>query len=404
MLTPEYITKITEQSEEHAADLRQYIVRQIIRRLMERIGRGESYLFTAADKWQIDVLQDAGMLLEDIRAELSKYTKKQDAELKSAMEDAGITALKYDDTIYEAAGLSPAPLRQSPHLIRLMERNYNLAQSEMRNYTRTMAEESQKLYINACNSAYQLVTSGAVSYSTAVTQAVEEAISGGGTVKYPSGHVDTLETAITRAVRTGINQATGDIQMRRMEEMDWDIIGTTAHLGARTGDGGPNHTNHLWWQGQFFTRTGRNPQFPDFRETTGYGKVDGLCGANCRHGFFPGDGKHNPYESFKTLDNEKAERLQKKQRELERRIRASKRELLGLKEAIDGCTDDETRFKLQQEYDRKAGLLRRRNKAYKQFCQENGLKPLNERLKVAKWSRAEAADANSAARRYDALL
>lgn len=401
MLTPEYITQITEQSEEYAAELRQYIVRQIIRRMMNRIGRGEAYLFTVTDKWQIDVMQDAGVLLSDIRSELAKYTKRQEAELKSAMEDAGIKALKYDDAIYEAAGLSPTPLRQSPHLIRLMERNYNLAKSEMRNYTRTTAEESQKLYINACNTAHQLVTSGVVSYSTAVRQAVEEAISGGGTVKYPSGHVDTLETAVARAVRTGINQATGDMQMRRMEEMDWDIVGTTAHLGARTGDGGPDHTNHLWWQGQFFTRTGRNPQFPDFRDTTGYGMVDGLCGANCRHGFFPGDGQHNPYGGFRTLDNEKAERLQKNQRTIERRIRASKRELLGLKEAIDGCTDNETRFELQQEYARKAGLLRRRNKAYKQFCQENDLKPQSERLRTAKWGRKEASEASAAAKRFD---
>ena len=28
-------------------------------------------------------------------------------------------------------------------------------------------------------------------------------------------------------------------------------------------------------------------EYPDFTETTGYGKVDGLCGANCRHSFRP---------------------------------------------------------------------------------------------------------------------
>ena len=26
----------------------------------------------------------------------------------------------------------------------------------------------------------------------------------------------------------------------------------SAHLGARTGDGGENHTNHFWWQGKFY--------------------------------------------------------------------------------------------------------------------------------------------------------
>lgn len=384
MLTPDYLMRITEQSEEYAGELRSYIVRQIIRRMMNRIGRGEAYLFTATDKWQIDILQDAGILLADIRMELVKYTKRQDAELIAAMEDAGIVALKADDAIYKAAGLSPVPLKQSPHFIRLMERNYEATRAELRNFTKTTAEEAQKLYLLACDTAYQLVTSGAVPYSAAVQQAVRDAISGGGTVKYPSGHVDTLETAVTRAVRTGINQATGDIQLRRMEEMDWDIIGTTAHLGARTGDGGMDHTNHLWWQGQFYTRTGSTPKLPNFYKTTGYGKVDGLCGANCRHGFFPGDGKNNPYASFNTMDNTKAEVLQKRQRELERRVRSTKRELAGLKAAIDGCEDNGIKFDLKQQYDRKKALLKSRNEKYREYCRENGLKELRERLKIAK--------------------
>ena len=124
MLTPEYLSKVTEQSEQYAGELRSYIIRQIIRRMMERIGRGEAYLFTATDKWQIDILQDAGILLEDIRAELIKYTRRQDAELMAAMEEAGIITLKADDAIYESAGMSPVPLKQSPHLARLMAVSY----------------------------------------------------------------------------------------------------------------------------------------------------------------------------------------------------------------------------------------------------------------------------------------
>ena len=54
-------------------------------------------------------MQEAGYLLEDITAELSKYTKRQEKEIKAAMEDAGIKALEYDHKIYEAAGLSPMP-------------------------------------------------------------------------------------------------------------------------------------------------------------------------------------------------------------------------------------------------------------------------------------------------------
>lgn len=401
MLTPEYLQRITEQSEEYASQLRTYIINLLLRRIGARLGRGASYLFTASDKWQIGVLQEAGELLEDIQKQIISFTKLQEKEVKAAMEEAGIKALQYDDKVYQEAGLTPMPLRKSPVMVRQMQREFEATNGEIRNFTRTTAVEAQKLYINECDNAYRLVTSGAVSYSQAVQEAINNAISGGGTVTYPTGHKDTLETAVARSVRTGISQATGSIQMTRMEEMDWDIILTSAHLGARTGDGGMNPTNHLWWQGQFFSRTGRTKQFPDFVKSTGYGTVTGLCGANCRHSFGPGDGVNNPFADLQTEDNERIESLNKKQRALERRIRKTKQELVGMKTAVDGAEDETLKFELQQEYDRKAALLRRQNAAYNDFCKDNNLKKLTERLNIAKWNREQAAAVNGAATRYE---
>lgn len=401
MLTPEYLQRITEQSEEYASWLRTYIINQIVRRIGARLGRGVDYLFTATDRWQIEVLQESGQLLEDIQKQIVIFTKLQDKEVQKSMEDAGIKALQYDDKIYQEAGLTPVPLKESPVLIRQMQREYEATNGEIRNFTRTTAVEAQRLYINECDNAYRLVTSGAVSYTQAVKESIDNAISGGGTVTYPTGHKDTLETAVARSVRTGISQATGSIQLTRMIEMDWDIILTSAHLGARTGDGGMNPTNHLWWQGQFFSRTGRTKQFPDFVKSTGYGTVTGLCGANCRHSFGPGDGVNNPFADLQTEDNERIEALNKKQRALERRIRKTKQELVGMKTAVDSVKDEPLKFELQQEYDCKAALLRRQNAAYNDFCRENDLKKLTERLNIAKWNREQAAAANGAATRYN---
>ena len=404
MLTPDYIRDITERSEANASQLRSSIINLLVRRMMARLGRGANYLFTAADRWQIEVLQEAGQLLEDIQKELTSFTRVQEKEVKAAMEEAGIKALKYDDKIYTDAGLSPTPLRRSPVMLRQMQRAYEATNGEICNFTRTTALEAQKTYINECDNAYTMVTSGAMSYTQAVKQAIDNAISDGGTVKYPTGHKDTLETAVARSVRTGISQATGDIQMTRMIEMDWDIILTSAHLGARTGDGGQNPSNHLWWQGQFFTRTGANRQFPDFYTSTGYGTIEGLCGINCRHNYGPGDGVNNPFSNIDTEDNNRIEELTKKQRELERRVRKTKRELVGMKEAVDGAQDEPLKFELQQQYDRKAALLRRQNDAYNTFCKDNNLKKLTERLDIAQWNRQQSAAANGAATRYNNAL
>lgn len=400
MLEPHYLQQIVDGAEQIASELHEYIIRQIIDRMMARIGRGESYLLTSSDRWRIEALQDAGYLLEDITAELAKYTKRQEKEIKAAMEEAGVKALEYDDKIYQAAGLSPVPLTQSPALIRMMERNYNATLGEWRNYTRSTAQAAQKLFLNECDLAYNKVMSGAIAYNQAVREAIEAAVSGGVYVDYPTGHRDTIETATARAVRTGIAQAAGDISIKRMKEMDWDIILVSAHIGARTGDGGQNPGNHLYWQGSFYSRTGRDKRFPNFYEVTGYGTGEGLCGWNCRHSFGSGDGVNNPYKDIQTADNVRMEKLEQRQRALERRVRKTKREVMGLQEAVEKCQDDAARFELQQILDRKSYLLSKQNKAYSEFCKENDLRPLNERLQIARWSREQAAKARGAARRY----
>lgn len=399
MLSPDYLRKIAEGSEEIASQLHTDMIRQIVDRMMVRIGRGDNYLFTSSDQWRIQLLQDAGYLLEDITAEIAKCTKRQEKEIKAAMEEAGIKALEYDHRIYKAAGLSPAPLEKSPQLIRLMERNYHSTVGEWKNYTRTTAEASQRLFINECNNAYNLVSSGAVSYTQAVRDAIDHVAADGVIVQYPSGHRDTIETAVARAVRTGVAQATGDISLKRMEEMGWDIILVSAHIGARTGNGGLNPGNHLWWQGQFYSRTGKHKRFPPFSQT-GYGTGEGLCGWNCRHSFGSGDGKNNPYKDIQTANNYEIEQLEKRQRLLERRIRKTKREVMGLQEAVNTCQDKTLKSEMQRQLDRKSYLLQQQNTAYNEFCKNNDMQPLNERLYIAKWNHKQAQKARAAAKRY----
>lgn len=392
MQDPEYLLHVSEGAEEIAEQLHRDIINRIIERVMYRIGRGEDYLLTATDKWQIEVLEDSGYLLEDIQKEIASKTKLQQKEVKEAMEDAGVKAMIYDDKIYQSAGLSPTPLTESPYMVRLMQRNYEATLIEWKNFTRTMANASQQVYIKAVDKAYNLTASGTVSYTQAVKEAINDIAKDGVVVNYPSGRKDTIETATLRAVRTGISQATGDIQMARMEEMDWDIVLVSSHIGARP--------DHQVWQGKFYSRSGKSKKYPDFRRSTGYGTVTGLCGANCRHSFGPGDGENNPFEQYDSEKNRKAYELQQRQRTLERRIRKTKREVMGKKTAVDNAQDDKLKFELDLEYQKKAALLQKQNKAYNDFCEQNNLKRLSDRIQIAKWDRWQAAAARGAAKRY----
>lgn len=399
MLSPEYLLRVSEGGEAIAETLHDEIIKQIVERVAIRLDRGDDYILTARDKWQIEVLQDSGVLREEIEKILAKHTGLMQEEIAEAMEDAGVNAIDFDNEIYKAAGLSPMPLTQSPYLIRLMQRTYEATVGDWINFTRTTADAAQQAFIAACDNAYMQVASGAVGYGQAYTDAINKLVESGVVVTYPTGHTDTIETATLRCIRTGVSQATAEITDARMEEMDWDIILVSSHLGARVTDKS-DFTNHYWWQGKFYSRTGRDKRFPPF-SVCGMGNVQGIHGANCRHSHGPGDGEFNPYDQYDSEENRKEYELQQRQRVMERRIRDSKRKCMGLKHGLDNATTDESKALLQEEYSKQASLLQKRNKAYSDFCEENNLKRLNERVTIAQWDRKQAAHARAAAKRAE---
>lgn len=398
MLTPDYLLRISEGAEQIASELHSEIVERIVERIAIRLGRGDDYILTPIDKWQLEVLVDAGYLLEDLQELIAKKTRLQRSEIKQAFEDAGVKSADYDDEVYKAAGLSPTPLLQSPHMIRLLQRGYEATQGEWINFTRTTAQAAQQLFIRECDKAYHLVSSGALGYAQAVKEAVDTIAADGVVVTYPSGHTDTIETATLRAVRTGISQSCAEITDARMDEMDWDIILVSAHLGARVTDR-EDYTNHYWWQGKFYSKSGADDRFPSF-EVCGMGDVQGIHGANCRHSHGPGDGVHNPFKQFDAEENAKLYELQQHQRLLERRIRKTKREVMAEKKFVDTVTDPETKSVMETEYQKKAALLQKQNAQYKEFCEKNNLKPLQDRLRIANWDRKQAAAARGAAKKH----
>lgn len=393
MLTPSYLLHAVEPAEEIAEKLHQDLVNRIVERILLRVQRGDNYILTAADKWQIETMQEAGFLLEDIQKEIAKATGYMVEEIRQAMEDAGVRALEYDDGIYKAAGLDPVPLVQSPHMIQLMQRDFEATVGEWGNFTRTTANACQQAYIRACDNAYHLAMSGALSASQAVKEAVAEAIEDGVYVQYPTGHRDTVETATARAVRTGISQASAHIQLAHMEEMGVDLVIVSSHLGARP--------SHYVWQGKVYSRSGASDKYPDFVSSTGYGSVTGLCGANCRHNFSPYfEGMENPFDQYDSEENQKQYELEQRQRTLERRIRNTKRETMNWKNAADSATDPALKSQFTAEYERKAALLQKQNKAYNDFCESTGQKKRSERIAIAKWDRSQAAQARAAAKKF----
>jgi len=390
MLTPKQLQEIADRMQPVLDELNNWIIQDIVKRVVARLEKFHQFEITTTSQWQAQVMIDAGGHLEDLQREIVSYTRKSNDEVRRIFQEAGLEAYEADAETMRQAGVDVPPLRQSPRIQKILEDTYQRTLGELRNYTRTTAVKSQQELIKALDLAHIKVMSGATSYNEAVRETIMDLAEHQAQVVYPTGHVDTLEVAVLRAVRTGTAQASGNMTMGLMDQYKWDIVLTSAHLGARYGDGGENPGNHSWWQGRFFSVSGKDERFPDFYECTGYGTGEGLCGWNCRHSFGPGDGEHNPWKHYDAEENKKAYDLSQDQRKQERDIRKQKRKVMALKEAIDACTDPDMKRTLQEAYNAEYDKLGNMNSRYNAFCDENGLPRLADRLQVAEWNYKEA--------------
>lgn len=395
MITPEQFQEIGETLLPLLDDLTEWIARDMIERFMIRFGRGEEKLLTGTDEWQAWVLEQAGGNLDEIQKALAKSTGKSQQEIAKIFKGSGIQAAKADA---EAAAVTFSGL--SPGMMAIITDAYERTVGEISNITRTTAGATNQAFIGICDAAYWKVRTGAQSYTAAMLDGIKELGQVQPIVRYPSGHKDTLEVAVLRCIRTGVAQSSGNMTIQQCKDMGWNHVLVSQHLGARVSDT-DSIADHAGWQGKVYCIDGKDAQFDNLLDATGYPENPlGLCGYNCRHSFTPflPGVSQNHNKPIDTEANRRAYELSQTQRAMERRIRAQKRKCTALHTAVKNCEDPAAKAKLQEKYVQSAKRLQDQNAAYTKFCADNDLKPYHERLAVAGWDRSAASTASAAAR------
>lgn len=395
MITPEQFQEIGETLLPLLDELTEWITQDMIERFMIRFGRGEEKLLTGTDEWQVWVLKQAGGNLDEIQKALAKSTGKSQQEIAKIFKDSGIQAAKADA---EAAAVTFSGL--SPGMMAIITDAYERTVGEISNITRTTAGTTNQAFIDICDAAYWKVRTGAQSYTAAMLEGVKALGQVQPIVRYPSGHKDTLEVAVLRSIRTGVAQSSGNMTIQQCKDMGWNHVLVSQHLGARVSDTDPI-ADHAGWQGKVYCIDGKDAQFDNLLDATGYPENPlGLCGYNCRHSFAPflPGVSQNHNKPIDTEANRRAYDLSQTQRAMERRIRAQKRKCTALHAAVKNCEDPAAKAKLQEKYAQSAKRLQEQNAAYTKFCADNDLKPYHERLAVAGWDRSAASTASAAVR------
>ena len=380
------------------------ILSAVIRRILKM-----GYV-SEASKHQLEVLQAAGLLYDDIVQLIADRTDACTAQVRALFEDAGVQTVEMDNSLHEAAGALPIDIRQDSSTRQVLEAGYKKTLGTMRNLVSTTATQTQTAFIQTCDRIYMQVSSGAFSYQEAIMNALRALADTGAEVVYPTKHKDRMDVAVRRCVLTGVSQTAAAVSLRQAENAGCYLMEITAHSGAR-----PDHAK---WQGQLVTITGKDAGkiIDGLRVFTlseiGYGSGEGFKGWNCRHNwhaYYPGFSTPNyTQEELKKLDepcisyNGKLYteyEVSQMQRAQERRVRAWKRRCITAQEGVNSATDEATRATAQAEFDRSARYLKNNEAKLKDFCRQTGQGRDRFREQVLGFNRSTAQKAVHAAKK-----
>lgn len=370
MLKPEYLQRVPDGMIKLYAQAEMDILENMAVRIAHY-----GYWIPAVEH-QAKMLEEAGMVREEILARLKTLTGRTDRELRQLMQEAGGAALKSDDAVYRRQGLNPPPVSASEDLQKILQAGYEKTSGTFRNLTLTTARTAAHQFEQALDRAYMQITLGGMDSGTAIRSTIKQLFAEGvGAIRYPTGRTDTIEVAVRRAVVTGVNQTALRLQDARADEMGADLVEVSAHAGARP--------SHAQWQGGIYSRSGKSRKYPDFVKATGYGTGAGLGGWNCSHSFRPWfEGMSRTYDKallkeYQAKDYEyngvrmtEYEALQE-QRKIERNIRRWKREQNALQAA--GLDSGEASARITEW-----------NRRQRDFLEQTGLKADGMRAAVGK--------------------
>lgn len=298
-----------------------------------------------ADKaFEKAVAENTKALKQEIQDIINETLKAAEEAGEMLIEEAGNMAWNNDLSMWQQHGVD---LKKPNSMSQLINAARLQTMGALRNLTKTMGFKNTNLGTVGVQNAYQReldlallkIATGVFSFDAAVEECVKRlAKSGLRSIDYASGRSYQIDTAVRMCARTGMSQLAGKVMEANLQNSGQDLVITSQHMGSRP--------EHAPWQNKVFSYSGKHKKYPDFFKETGYGTVEGLKGANCTHDFYPfWEGIDEIPEDIKEPDPVKFDgkeytyyQATQKQRQMERDIRALKREIEA-QNSLGGSTD-----------------------------------------------------------------
>lgn len=354
-------------------------------------------------QWKIQMLAQLGALDRKNLRTITQYVKNVPRMLQDTLQAGVLRALEdlepgfrqmvldgilhgtdtpVEDTTARALKAYARQARKSMNMVNtVMRYKARDAAHKAINDTAELADKQE--FLNVLNKAAGKTVSGIESRQAAMRQCIKEMTDKGIPAFVDKrGREWSPEAYVNMAIRTTAANTAQQAQFDRMDDYGLNLVEVSSHSGAR-----PKCAKD---QGKIFNRSGGGGYTTDLHgrkiryyawSESSYGEPDGILGINCGHQIYP----FTPGVSYQTYfpepeeENAEAYKKSQQQRELERRVRKSKRECMMLETA----GDPEGARQAQQ-------LLKQRQDALRQFCGDNGLRYKPDRTAVADYKKSVA--------------
>ena len=204
-------------------------------------------------------LRAHGISQQEIERAIRRTTNISEKKLTELLDDVVERNQRYYSELIKIADVTvPQTLVSSADIDAIRRQT----KETFRNITQSMAflvDNGRTLlaparaYQSCLDKAILKIEAGATNYNESIKDAVRElADSGLKVVNYESGHIDAVDTAVRRAVLTGVNQLNQKYREQSMDYLGTDLVEVTAHLGARNIPGPLGFEAHSEWQGKVY--------------------------------------------------------------------------------------------------------------------------------------------------------
>lgn len=339
-MTPEEIEALGYGNEAIWLDLEKEIINDIARRIKE------TGVVTRTADYQLNQLQQIfGYSDKQITDLLKKTIAQSDAYVDKVLSKAVKTDYIDNKELYQAVGKEMLPYDKNIVIQSLV---YNLraqCKGDINNVSNTLgfvvnsntgrkAIALSAYYKSVLDDAILQVMSGGFDSKTSLKKAVSQMTNSGlRWIDYDSGYHNRITVAARRSVSTALTQLTKEMSDYHAQQLECDTFEVAWHANAR-----PTHRE---WHGQVWTKE-------QLVSVCGLGSVEGLCGANCYHVYYPfieGFSKRNWSDEWLAEQNKLEDtpktfngkeytgyEATQRQRVIETRMRAQREAIQALKE------------------------------------------------------------------------